>query len=113
VLPTDVVGLSSGVVSITGGHAHTCALTIDGGAKCWGGGAVGELGDGGTNRYQTTPVDVSGFTSGTAAVTTGEHFSCVLSTAGSAYCFGDNRHGQIGDGTKKKRLVPTGVVGLS
>lgn len=42
-------------------------------------------------------------------ITAGGTHSCALSTAGDAYCWGDNRFGQLGDGTTTDRPVPTAV----
>lgn len=53
--PTQVVGLTSGVASITGGQSQTCAVMTDGKGKCWGAGrAIGN----GTGVSSAVPLDV-------------------------------------------------------
>jgi hypothetical protein len=68
--------LSSGVAQISGGHQHTCAMTSGRGAKCWGYNFSGQLGNGSFTIVVGTgipmPGDVSGLTSGVAALWDGE-----------------------------------------
>lgn len=56
--PVNVVGLSAGVVGIAAGGSHSCALTSQGGAKCWGADHNGHAGDGAHNQQKNVPVDV-------------------------------------------------------
>jgi alpha-tubulin suppressor-like RCC1 family protein len=110
--PVDVSGLTSGVAAVSAGYFHTCALTSAGGLKCWGYNVHGQLGDG-TTTNRTTPVDVSGLTSGVAAVRGGLNHTCALTTAGGLKCWGDNSTAQLGDGTATERHTPVDVSGLT
>jgi alpha-tubulin suppressor-like RCC1 family protein len=111
-IPADVSGLPSGVVAISAGAEHTCALTNTGGVKCWGANSWGILGDG-TMTSRSTPVDVSGLTSGAAAISAGATHTCALTVDGGAKCWGQNSMGEVGDGTDDYRTTPVAVSGLT
>jgi len=110
--PVDVAGLTSGVAAVAAGRLHTCALTSAGGVKCWGDNEYGQLGDG-TTLDRHTPVDVSGFPNGVAAVGAGGSHTCALTASGGVKCWGDNEYGQLGDGTTVDRNTPVSVSGFT
>jgi len=109
--PVDVVGLGSGVASVSAGGNHTCAVTIGGAAKCWGYNGFGELGDG-TTTQSSTPVDVVGLGSSVASVSAGGNHTCAVTIGGAVKCWGDNSSGELGDGTTTYSATPVDVVGL-
>jgi alpha-tubulin suppressor-like RCC1 family protein len=110
--PQDVVGLLTRVTAIVAGERHTCALTTNGGVKCWGNNHDGQLGDG-TRKDRVTPVDVKGLTSGVTAITAAWRHTCALTTNGGVKCWGNNHDGQLGDGTNNDSPIPVDVVGLT
>jgi alpha-tubulin suppressor-like RCC1 family protein len=95
------------------GNLNACAITTAGQAYCWGANGNGEVGDNSTTqRLVPTPVDTTtGLTStNVARISLGQKFSCVITIAGRAYCWGADYTGALGDGsTDVLRLTPTAV----
>ncbi len=122
-------------VKVSGGHKfidielgarHSCALKADGTAYCWGKDeefeSQGALG-GGSIGSKDVPTKVAGGIK-FAKLALGQEHTCGIATNGSTYCWGNNRHGQIGDGatpvksdsyngdaTEYHRYSPTRVSG--
>jgi alpha-tubulin suppressor-like RCC1 family protein len=109
----DTSGALAGkaLTQITIGNGYACALAA-GAAYCWGSNAVGELGDNSTNDSSVpVAVDTSGALAGKTLtqITAGEFHTCVLDTAGAAYCWGDNPFGELGDNSNNSSSVPVTV----
>ncbi|HEY9016651.1 MAG TPA: hypothetical protein VIM84_16475, partial [Gemmatimonadales bacterium] len=108
--PTAVVGGLS-FRQVSAGAYHTCGVTTDNRAYCWGLG--GHLGDG-TSMNRLRPTLVAGgllF----RQVSAGPEHSCGVTTDDRAYCWGDNVFGQLGDGSTGQIgypvLSPVAVMG--
>lgn len=110
--PVNVTGLGSGVIAVSAGWKHTCALTAGGAVKCWGFNGFGELGDG-TQTGALSPVSVLGLQTGVVAISLNGQHACALTSAGGLKCWGDNDTGVLGDGTTLLRLAPVDVFGMT
>lgn len=114
-LPVAVKGLPSPVKRAALGYQHSCALLKDGEVHCWGQNYNGQLGQG-EGGYEMTfsasPLLVKGLRREAQQLVVGGNHACVLFERGSVSCWGDNRHGQIGDGSDVERAVPIPVEGL-
>jgi alpha-tubulin suppressor-like RCC1 family protein len=81
--------------SVTAGSDHSCGVTTDNRAFCWGNNDWRQLGVG--TAPTSTPVLVPGNMS-FAKITAGQSYTCGLTTGGETYCWGANSIGQLGDG---------------
>jgi alpha-tubulin suppressor-like RCC1 family protein len=99
-----------GVVQVSSGAGHSCALLITGQARCWGLNASGQLGDGTTTR-RLAPVVVGGATplTGIIQIEAGSFHTCAVLASGQVRCWGANGNGQLGDGTLTDRSTPVTV----
>jgi alpha-tubulin suppressor-like RCC1 family protein len=98
-------------VQLSAGGAHTCGLTSDGSAWCWGNNTNGQLGDG-TLTARHTPMAVATSVK-FASISAGFDHTCALSTDGAGWCWGANSRGQLGDSTTVRRSLPVAVRGMS
>jgi alpha-tubulin suppressor-like RCC1 family protein len=118
-------GHTFGRISASHGNtslAHTCAVDRDGRAFCWGSNQDGQLGIGDEAAESCVsrsgqmfpcsqaPRAVSGGESW-AAVAAGRHFTCGISTAGAAFCWGLGEVGQLGTGMTGSAATPQPVSG--
>jgi alpha-tubulin suppressor-like RCC1 family protein len=106
--PTRVAGAHR-FRQIEAGSTHTCAVTTNNRAFCWGNGRQGQIGDGKT-YLRFSPRAVAGGLS-FERVSTGRFHTCGETTSNRAYCWGWNLDGELGDGTTTRRLTPVAVAG--
>ena len=107
--PDEPLLTSISLTQIVAGGNHSCGITTDGSAYCWGRNASGELG---TDDADTASVPfphpvAGGLTFSQLAL--GRIHTCGLTLAGDVYCWGGNDDGQLGNGTEIGRLSPVKV----
>jgi hypothetical protein len=112
------------VTAVAAGELHVMALTADGEVFTWGNGQAGQLGIGSmpTINFKTGPPDSTYYLpfpnrvpalSGVTAIAAGGKHSLAVSKDGTVYGWGENRSGQLGDGTVINRLAPVLVRGIT
>lgn len=107
-VPVKVVGLGGPAKKVSVGFVHSCALRVDGFVVCWGYGFEGQLGHG-KKESSTTPVLVAGLAGGVVDVRVGGWHTCARKGDGSAWCWGNNHNGALGDATTIDRSSPVKI----
>jgi len=117
--PVEVPGVweagFGAAVQVAAGSNHSCALLSSGRVRCWGRNYEGQLGTGYDENWHNTPVEVVGIYDA-VYVGAGAQHTCAVSTTGTIRCWGDNRHGQLGNGAQGEgslSLTPVPVANLS
>ncbi len=117
VVGTGGSGFLTGVSAIAAGSAslHTLALKPDGSVWAWGYGGSGQLGNGGF-ASSSTPVQVLGVTggpfTGVATIAAGFDHSLAIKGDGTAWAWGDDTHGQLGNGATTNSASPVQILGV-
>ena len=93
----QVTGITD-ATAITTNRVHSCALREGGTISCWGRNWEGQLGNGQRDYdlVSSAPVQVVVITDATD-VSAGSSHSCALREGGTISCWGENKHGQLGN----------------
>ena len=94
--------------SVSAGFTHTCGITINHDAYCWGSGLLGN----GSVAGSPIPVQV-GQDLKFKGVTAGDGHSCGLLLDGTIMCWGSNGAGALGNGSAGDQAVPVTVSVIS
>ena len=105
---TWLVSGLTGVVRLTAGDAHFCAVVTPGHVYCWGSNRYGQVGNGSVTDA-TMPVAVTG-PRHVVDITGGASHTLALGSDGIVWGWGRNDHAQLGDGTETDRHAPVVVA---
>lgn len=100
-----------GATDVVAGVNHTCAIYSGGSLACWGDNRAGELGTGSVTK--DSPPSAVGGISGVVGVAAGGNFGAAhtcASLGAQIQCWGDNRYGQLGDGSTTQRSSPVSAL---
>jgi alpha-tubulin suppressor-like RCC1 family protein len=105
----------AGAVEIVSGENHACARLASGRVACWGANDRGQMGLG-PNASIDAPA-ASGqevlALANVVGISSGYLHMCATTADGTAYCWGGNRAGRLGDGTADDRSTPVAVKTLA
>jgi alpha-tubulin suppressor-like RCC1 family protein len=111
VTPQHEPSLSFSSVAVSGNH--TCAVSTDGKAYCWGYNSDGQLGNN-SNISTNVPVAVVDLINTNklifSKITSGYSSTCALTLQGRVYCWGKNDNGELGNNGKANSTIPVAVA---
>ena len=122
-IPLIVKGMEKNVTHISLGVTYYCAIQR-GALKCWGNNDHGQLGNG-TKNESLIPQTAKGMESGVTNIKIIDEtlyvgaellkhiktYACAIQR-GALKCWGNNDHGQLGNGTKNESLIPQTAKGM-
>jgi alpha-tubulin suppressor-like RCC1 family protein len=113
-------GFLTGATQLTAGNFHACVRLNNGQARCWGQNNVGQLGinANGNRAFPVTVKSVSGVAAleGVTAIAGGGNTTCARISNGTARCWGEGSHGELGnadDLDAKRPVVVRAAVGIN
>jgi alpha-tubulin suppressor-like RCC1 family protein len=95
---------------VRAGYSHTCGVTTENRIHCWGNNRLGQLGDSTEVQERHQPTLVAGGRQYRQVDAGGEH-NCAVTTGNQAFCWGNGRRGQIGNGRYYLSFWPRAVAG--
>ncbi|MFH1438345.1 MAG: RCC1 repeat-containing protein, partial [Pseudomonadota bacterium] len=109
--PVPAIGMDGGVSRVAAGDGFTCVRMDFGAVECWGDNTWGQVGDRTSiTRLEHEPVfelmDEMDF-----EITAGSDHACAIKEPNTAYCWGANFYGQLGNETTSRK-PPVRVEGL-
>ena len=95
--------------TISAGEAFGCGVGTDQMLYCWGSDEFGQIGNG-QDGAGATPSLATVKTHRFTTVSAGGAHACALNLAGTAYCWGNDASGQLGDNRNIHSTTPIPVV---
>lgn len=106
----DMSGVLSGktINMISAGWHSYCVVASDNQVYCWGNNGSGQLGDG-SEIDRPYPVKVTFSGQSIKAISSEDSTFCAITFSNSAYCWGYNGDGEVGDGSSTDKTTPSAV----
>ena len=110
--PQQVLGVSN-ATQLSVGSNHACVRLKNNVVMCWGDNGFGQVGHD-VESVSRRPVQVAGIDDAAeVSAGYGTSFTCARLNSGKVMCWGDNRYGQLGDGTNTNSSRPVEVSRLA
>ena len=109
--PVSVVGGFTNWCQVSAGTSHIIGIRTNGTLWAWGSNTQGQLGDGGFTASRLSPVSVVGGFTDWCQVSNSYSPSFAIRTNGTAWGWGYNASGQLGNNSTVARSSPVSVVG--
>ncbi len=102
--PVQAQGIAD-ASSISAGREHTIAVKKDGTVMAWGANQQKQLGEDAVS-YRSSPVEVGRISGKAAVIASGGYHILALKKDGTAWAWGWNKYGQLGDGATSDSSEP-------